>query len=53
LERDPARVLEDVRQEKMTRGHALAEYAVAIDARHPRVDREATGAERASRRRNR
>ena len=53
LEREPARILEDVRQEKMTREHALAEYGVVIDARHAQVDREATGAERASRRRNR
>ena len=30
----------------MTRGHALAEYGAVIDARHPRVDWEASGAER-------
>ena len=53
LERDPERVLEDVRQEKMTRAHALAEYGVVIDSRHAQVDRDATWAERASRRRNR
>ena len=53
LEREPARVLEDVRQEKMTREHALAEYGVVIDAKHPQVDREATAAERTLRRRYR
>jgi N-methylhydantoinase B len=47
FKRDPERVLEDVRQEKMTPGHALAEYGVVIDPARLRLDEEATTARRA------
>ena len=52
FERDPARVVEDVRQEKMTRAHALAEYGVEIDPERMRVDEEATTAHRATEKRS-
>ncbi len=51
FKRDPERVLEDVRQEKMTHGHALAEYGVVIDPARLRLDEEATTAHRAKTRR--
>jgi N-methylhydantoinase B len=47
FERDPERVLEDVRQEKMTPAHAVVEYGVVIDPAHLRLDEEATQALRA------
>jgi N-methylhydantoinase B len=46
--REPAAVLEDVRQEKITREHALREYGVVIDAAGGKVDFEATLAYRAA-----
>ena len=46
LERDPARVAEDVRQEKMTLTHALDVYGVVIDAATLAVDDAATTARR-------
>ena len=43
--RDPASVLEDVRQEKITLAHALREYGVVIiDAATATVDMTATAA---------
>jgi N-methylhydantoinase B len=51
FEREPERVLEDVRQEKMTPAHAFAEYGVVIDPAHMRLDEEATQALRAKTRR--
>ena len=42
--RDPAAVLEDVRQEKMSIGHAREQYGVAIDAKTLTVDGNATAA---------
>jgi N-methylhydantoinase B len=51
LERDPAAVVEDVRQEKMSVRHAFEEYGVVIDAQMLRVDSEATRREREKRRR--
>lgn len=42
LERDPAAVLDDVRQEKMTAAHAEREYGVAIDLPGMSVDVKAT-----------
>ena len=51
FERDPVRILEDVRQEKMTREHALAEYGVVIEPTHGRLNREETAARRATERR--
>jgi N-methylhydantoinase B/oxoprolinase/acetone carboxylase alpha subunit len=47
--RDPAAVLEDVRQEKVTIGHARAAYGVCIDAASLSVDVEATAACRKAR----
>ena len=47
--RDPAAVLEDVRQEKMTLPHALREYGVVIDPATGKVDVKATIGERARR----
>ena len=47
--RDPAAVLEDVRQEKMTLPHALREYGVVIDPATWKVDVKATLGERARR----
>ena len=47
LKRDPLRILEDVRQEKMTRGHARDEYGVVIDPAALRFDPEATARKRA------
>ena len=43
LERDPQAVLEDVRQEKVTVGHARAEYGVVISPDSLEVDAKATG----------
>ena len=45
--RDPAAVLEDVRQEKMTVAHALREYGVVIDPANATLDTKATAARRA------
>ena len=45
------RVLEDVRQEKMTVGHALTEYAVVVDPARLQLDPEATAARCAEMRR--
>ena len=42
LARDPAAVLEDVRQEKISIEHARTAYGVAIDSTTLTVDREAT-----------
>ena len=47
LERDPDRVLEDLRQGKVTPAHALAVYGVVIDAGSGEVDLAATEARRA------
>ncbi len=46
LDRDPAAVGEDVRQEKVSIGHALAEYGVVVDAKTGAVDGPATETER-------
>jgi len=46
-ERNVAAVLEDVRQEKMTTGHAKREYGVVIDRAAMTVDAEATASLRA------
>ncbi|MBI4182360.1 MAG: hydantoinase B/oxoprolinase family protein, partial [Proteobacteria bacterium] len=51
FERDPAAVLEDVLDEKITPGHAAAEYGVVIDPRTLAVDRKATERKRAEMRR--
>jgi N-methylhydantoinase B len=48
--RDPAAVIEDVRQEKITPAHARAAYGVCIDPRTLLLDAEGTAALRASRR---
>lgn len=45
--RDPAAVLEDVRQEKITLPHALQEYGVLIDPTTGTVDMKATDVHRA------
>jgi N-methylhydantoinase B len=42
LERDPARVLEDVRQERVSRESAQRDYGVVIDETAMRVDLEKT-----------
>ena len=42
LERDPARVLDDVRNEKLTLDYAEREYGVVIDSETLRVDYPAT-----------
>jgi N-methylhydantoinase B len=47
LGRDPARVLEDYLDEKVTLGHAREEYGVVIDPLGRRVDEAATAALRA------
>jgi N-methylhydantoinase B len=48
LQRDPALVLEDVMEEKITRAHAADAYGVVvIDGPRPRVDAAATAALRA------
>ena len=46
LDRDPAAVGEDVRQEKVSIEHALAEYGVVVDAETLEVDGPATEKER-------
>lgn len=46
LDRDPIAVGEDVRQEKVSIGHALAEYGVVVDAKTLEVDGPATENER-------
>ena len=46
FKRDPDKVLEDVRQEKMTHAHALNEYGVVIDSETLEVDRLSTKNER-------
>ena len=46
--REPAAVLNDVRQQKITVGHALREYGVCIDAATWKVDTEATNTYRAT-----
>ena len=51
FDREPERVLEDVRQEKTTPAHAVAEYGVVIDPAHMQLDEEATQALRAKTRR--
>ena len=52
LERDPALVLEDVLEEKVTRAHAADAYGVVIaDGPEPSVDTSATVELRAQRRR--
>ncbi len=50
LERDPAAVAEDIRQEKMTGAHALSAYGVIMRPGSCEVDRDATLRERAARR---
>ncbi len=47
FERDPAAVLEDIRQEKMTVAHARSAYGVMVDPEDMTVDRDATEAYRA------
>ena len=42
LQRDPARVLHDVREEKLTAGYAEREYGVVIDEAAGTVDEAAT-----------
>src|SRR5581483_8767659 len=49
LERDPAAVLEDVRQEKMSVEHAYTEYGVVISAETLQLDAKATAWEREKR----
>jgi N-methylhydantoinase B len=49
LQRDPAAVLNDILQEKMTIGHALMEYGVVVDPRSMKLDLKATARERSSR----
>ncbi|HBY97171.1 MAG: hydantoinase B/oxoprolinase family protein [Ardenticatenaceae bacterium] len=49
LERDPALVLRDVRDGKISLDAALREYGVVLDSRNWRVDEAATEAERAQR----
>ena len=49
--RDPALVLADVRNEKITQSCALAEYGVALDSTALHVDRAETERIRAERRR--
>jgi len=51
LDRDPARVLADVRDGKISAGHAEREYGVAIRPEAPEIDWERTEALRATRRR--
>lgn len=51
LERDPAAVVEDVRQEKVSVQHAFVEYGVVMSAETLGLDAEATALERAKRRR--
>ncbi|MEX2642122.1 MAG: hydantoinase B/oxoprolinase family protein [Acetobacterales bacterium] len=48
LMRDPALVVEDIRQEKMTAGHARELYGVVVDADTLTVDAAATEAARAT-----
>jgi len=50
LERDPAAVLDDVRQEKMSAAHALEHYGVVLRDPGPVLDAEATSRERTARR---
>ncbi|MBM3571984.1 MAG: hydantoinase B/oxoprolinase family protein [Alphaproteobacteria bacterium] len=49
LERDPAAVLDDVREDKITLGHALEAYGVVISGNPLAVDQQATARERAQR----
>jgi N-methylhydantoinase B len=49
FERDPEAVAEDVRQEKMTLSHAVAEYGVVVDGDTLLLDKEATAALRQDR----
>ena len=49
LERDPEAVMADVRDEKVTVGHALSEYGVVIDPKTLKADLAATAAERRNR----
>ena len=53
LDREPEAVLEDVRQEKVSLGHAKREYGVVIDADGPAVDAAATESLRAQMREER
>ena len=46
-ERDPAQVLEDVRQERVTLAAAKGDYGVVIDSKTMTVDAEATNILRA------
>lgn len=48
LERDPAAVLRDVREERLTPEHARREYGVVIDTERRAVDEAATAALRAA-----
>jgi N-methylhydantoinase B len=48
LERDPAAVLEDVRNELLSPGRACADYGVVVDTRTWTVDAAATAAARAA-----
>jgi N-methylhydantoinase B len=52
FERDPERVAEDVRQEKMSAEHAAAEYGVAVDPVTFAVDAARTDALRESQERD-
>ncbi len=49
LERDPEAVADDVRQDKMTPGHAKAEYGVILDPETLALDTDRTNALRTSR----
>ena len=42
LERDPALVLKDIVEEKITAGYALREYGVVVDGDRPQLDLERT-----------
>jgi N-methylhydantoinase B len=50
LERDPMRVLRDVRNGLVTPGSARAHYGVVVDTEHWKIDEVATGSLRAERR---
>jgi N-methylhydantoinase B len=52
-ERDPARVLADVRDEKITREYARSEYGVVIRGRTPILDEKASAALRQTMKRRR
>ena len=48
LERDPAAVLKDVRNELLSAAKAAADYGVVVDARHREVDAAQTALRRSA-----